>query len=49
ACELSFYHPANDQLFTAFVACDFYPEAKPEITQHFDIEPTLPDYKKLKG
>ncbi|MEZ9057208.1 bifunctional tRNA pseudouridine(32) synthase/23S rRNA pseudouridine(746) synthase RluA [Vibrio pelagius] len=49
ASELSFYHPTTDQLFTAFVPCDFYPEAKPQIAQHFDIEQELPDYKKLKG
>ncbi|MEZ9316148.1 pseudouridine synthase [Vibrio lentus] len=49
ACELSFYHPANNQLFKAFVPCDFYPQALPQIEQHFEIAPDLPDYSKLKA
>ena len=50
ACELSFYHPStNDQLFKAFVPCDFYPQARPQIEQHFEIAPELPDYSKLKA
>ncbi|WP_265686863.1 bifunctional tRNA pseudouridine(32) synthase/23S rRNA pseudouridine(746) synthase RluA [Vibrio paucivorans] len=47
AAELSFYHPDTNKLQTIFVPCDFYPEAKPEILQHFSAEETLPDYKTL--
>lgn len=46
--ELSFYHPENNQLMTAFVKCDFFPDAKPEILQHCHAEKVLPDYKLLK-
>ena len=49
ACELSFYHPADNQLFSAFVPCDFYKEAEPQVCQHFEIATELPDYKKLKA
>ena len=49
ATELSFYHPRNDKLTTAFVGCDFYKEAKEEIRQHFAMEEVLPDYKLLKS
>ncbi len=45
--ELSFYHPENDQLTTAFVPCDFFPDAEPEVLQHFSAEQVLPDYKLL--
>lgn len=47
--ELSFYHPSNDELATAFVECDFYKEAKREISQHFVSDKVLPDYKLLKS
>ncbi|UGA55106.1 bifunctional tRNA pseudouridine(32) synthase/23S rRNA pseudouridine(746) synthase RluA [Vibrio sp. VB16] len=47
--ELSFYHPRNDELATAFVACDFYKEAKEEILQHFTADKVLPNYKLLKN
>ena len=47
AAELSFYHPRSNWLRSVFVPCDFYPEAKEEIFEHFDPERKLPDYKKL--
>ncbi|WP_117235800.1 pseudouridine synthase [Vibrio maerlii] len=47
AAELSFYHPATEKLQTIFVPCDFYPEAKGEILQHFTAPDVLPDYKTL--
>ena len=45
--ELSFYHPNDDVLTSKFVSCDFYPQAKAEIWQHFTAEEMLPDYKSL--
>ncbi|CCN37996.1 Ribosomal large subunit pseudouridine synthase A [Vibrio nigripulchritudo SO65] len=47
ATELTFYHPATQELQAMFVPCDFYPEAKPEILQQFQLDNTLPDYKTL--
>ncbi|MEZ8105618.1 pseudouridine synthase [Vibrio clamense] len=47
ACELSFYHPATEKLFTVFVPCDFYPEVEPQVLQHFEASECLPDYKTL--
>ncbi|PWI33624.1 bifunctional tRNA pseudouridine(32) synthase/23S rRNA pseudouridine(746) synthase RluA [Vibrio albus] len=47
SAELSFYHPQNGALTDAFVPCDFYPQAKPEILSHFSPEEALPDYKLL--
>ncbi|MEZ8387167.1 RNA pseudouridine synthase, partial [Vibrio splendidus] len=29
--------------------CEFYPQASPQIEQHFEIAPELPDYSKLKA
>ncbi|ENO2186892.1 RNA pseudouridine synthase [Vibrio alginolyticus] len=47
AAELSFYHPATDQLSSIFVPCDFYSEAEAMIFNYFSPERTLPDYKTL--
>ncbi|MZI92415.1 bifunctional tRNA pseudouridine(32) synthase/23S rRNA pseudouridine(746) synthase RluA [Vibrio sp. CAIM 722] len=47
AAELSFYHPHSHWLRSIFVPCDFYPEAREEIFEHFDAERQLPDYKTL--
>lgn len=47
SAELSFYHPKDNQLATAFVPCDFYPDVEAQILQHFQVEPELPDYKSL--
>lgn len=47
AAELSFYHPSSEKLQTIFVPCEFYPEAQPQILQHFAINEELPDYKTL--
>ncbi|MEZ9230012.1 bifunctional tRNA pseudouridine(32) synthase/23S rRNA pseudouridine(746) synthase RluA [Vibrio amylolyticus] len=47
AAELSFYHPSTNERQTIFVPCDFYPEAKAEVLQHYDCPETLPDYKML--
>ncbi|WP_105902287.1 bifunctional tRNA pseudouridine(32) synthase/23S rRNA pseudouridine(746) synthase RluA [Vibrio gangliei] len=47
SAELSFYHPSNNQLSTAFVECDFYLAATAQILQHFDPDAELPDYKTL--
>lgn len=47
SAELSFYHPKDNQLATAFVECDFYPDVSAQILQHFSAEPELPDYKTL--
>jgi tRNA pseudouridine32 synthase/23S rRNA pseudouridine746 synthase len=47
SAELSFYHPQHETLTDAFVPCDFYPAAEPEILKHFSPEAALPDYKLL--
>jgi tRNA pseudouridine32 synthase / 23S rRNA pseudouridine746 synthase len=47
ASELSFYHPKTQQIRSIFVPCPFYPEAAEQIFKRFEIEPELPDYKKL--
>ena len=47
SAELSFYHPQDDKLNTMFVPCNFYPQAGPDILNHFSPEPVLPDYKLL--
>lgn len=47
SAELSFYHPKDNQLATAFVECGFYPVIQAQILQHFSAEPELPDYKTL--
>lgn len=47
SAELSFYHPATNQLQVVFVPCDFYPQAKPELLNVFEFTPELPDYKTL--
>ncbi len=45
--ELTFYHPQSQELQAMFVPCDFYPEAKPEILQQFQLDKILPNYKSL--
>ncbi|PMH39874.1 RNA pseudouridine synthase [Vibrio sp. 10N.286.49.B3] len=45
ACELSFYHPATEQLCAIFVPCDFYPEVQPQILELFSAPAQLPSYK----
>ncbi|OEF22987.1 bifunctional tRNA pseudouridine(32) synthase/23S rRNA pseudouridine(746) synthase RluA [Vibrio rumoiensis] len=47
SAELSFYHPKDNQLSTAFVPCDFYRDADAQILRHFSPESELPDYKTL--
>ncbi|MDG3087047.1 bifunctional tRNA pseudouridine(32) synthase/23S rRNA pseudouridine(746) synthase RluA [Vibrio hannami] len=47
SAELSFYHPENDQLFSVFVRCDFYPLAESLIESLYNLPSTLPDYKTL--
>jgi len=47
SAELSFYHPATDKLEVIFVPCDFYPEARPELRNHYLLGEQLPDYKTL--
>lgn len=47
SAELSFYHPATNELSSAFVHCDFYAEAKAQILSRFEQAPCLPDYKLL--
>ena len=47
SAELSFYHPQNDELTSAFIPCDFYPQAQADILNHYSPEPMLPDYKLL--
>jgi len=46
AAELSFYHPNTDRLTRLFEPCDFFADLAPVILESFDLEPTLPDYKK---
>ena len=45
--ELGYYHPSNNELTSAFVACDFYQAAQEQIWQHFSAAKMLPDYKLL--
>ncbi|MFV0574887.1 MAG: bifunctional tRNA pseudouridine(32) synthase/23S rRNA pseudouridine(746) synthase RluA [Vibrio sp.] len=47
SAELSFYHPKDNQLTTAFVDCDFCLGVEAQILQHFDAPKELPDYKTL--
>jgi tRNA pseudouridine32 synthase/23S rRNA pseudouridine746 synthase len=47
AAELSFYHPANNQLSNIFVPCDFYPVSGAKVFDYFNPVRELPDYKTL--
>ena len=47
AAELSFYHPASEELQSQFVPCDFYLEAEAMIFNYFNPVRELPDYKTL--
>ncbi|SHO54892.1 RluA family pseudouridine synthase [Vibrio quintilis] len=47
AAELSFYHPESCRLQQIFVPCEFYTEATAAITDYFQPERELPDYKTL--